>query len=216
MVTTGGSPVGGAAFFLDGYILSESELRCSLRALARKNRDALGKIERSRASSYIAESVCALPEVIRARNILLYCAFRTEVETEQLSKSLLHMKKKLCMPLVKPLEKELLPMIIDEEDYPLQPGYCGIPEPVWCTSRCAAAEHLDIVILPGLVFDKNGNRLGYGGGYYDRFLACKAPQALRLGLAFSCQLVPSIPAQNHDMRLDILVTEKEILRWSRA
>lgn len=193
-------------------ILDKSILRRSLRAWARKKRDELSQRDRSSASLRIAQSVCSLEEVVHAKNILLYCAFRTEVETEQLSTCLLDMNKMVCVPLVRTKEKELLPMFIESEDAPLQPGYCGIPEPVWCADRCFAPEHLDIVILPGLLFDRNGNRLGYGGGYYDRFLAYKSPQALRIGLAFSCQLVPSIPAQKHDMRLDILVTEKEVLR----
>ena len=96
----------------------------------------------------------------------------------------------------------------------LAPGFQGIPEPVFHPDRVFAPEALDVVVLPGLLFDRNGNRLGYGGGYYDRFLATQAPQALRVGLAFARQLADApIPAEPHDMRLDMLVTEAEILRF---
>ena len=77
-------------------------------------------------------------------------------------------------------------------------------------------DRLDMVLLPGLLFDRAGNRLGYGGGFYDRFLANRAPQALRVGLAFSCQLANAavrLPVEAHDMKLHILITEQETLRF---
>lgn len=198
----------------DDY-LSKLESRSVLRILARNSRDALSNAERSSASSCIAQSVCALAEARKAWSILAYSAFRSEVETEELCRLLLRMDKKLCLPLTRQKDKDLLPIVVKEEDFPLQPGYQGIQEPEWCAGKIFAAQELDIVIVPGLLFDRNGNRLGYGGGYYDRFLACKASQALRVGLAFSCQLVPFIPAQSHDIPMDILITEKGILRWPR-
>lgn len=67
---------------------------------------------------------------------------------------------------------------------------------------------IDVVIIPGSVFDRQGGRLGYGGGYYDRFLAQAAPQALRVALAYELQLVDAIKLQPHDQLMDWLVTEK--------
>lgn len=72
---------------------------------------------------------------------------------------------------------------------------------------------IEVAVLPGLAFDRRGYRLGYGGGCYDRFLSRYAPQALRVGLAFSCQLVETLPTEAHDVPLHFLVTEKEILSW---
>lgn len=196
-------------------LVTKLESRSCLRAWARQIRDDLSENERGRASSRIAQKMLVLLEVKEAQNILLYSAFRSEVETEELGMLFLRQGKTLCLPLCRPRDKDLAAIVVREEDFPLPLGYQGIPEPVWRADAVFPAQELDMVILPGLLFDRNGNRLGYGGGYYDRFLAGKAPQALRLGLAFSCQLVFSIPAQNHDMRLDLLVTEKEVLRWAR-
>lgn len=193
--------------------MSDSDLRSCLRSLARKERDVLRRSERSRASLHIAELVCALAEVNQAKSILLYSAFRSEVETDKLCRRLLQVGKVVCLPLTRPEEKDLVPIMVQEGDFPLAPGYQGIPEPTCSAGRVFQAEHLDIVVVPGLLFDRNGYRLGYGGGYYDRFLAQKASQALRIGLAFSCQVRDSIPVQSHDMPLDILVTEEEVLRW---
>ncbi len=85
------------------------------------------------------------------------------------------------------------------------------PDPERCP-RVDPSE-LDIVIVPGSVFDRRGGRLGYGGGYYDRFLSKDAPQALRIALAFSFQVQDNnIPLQPHDELMDYIVTEKEIIR----
>ena len=72
-----------------------------------------------------------------------------------------------------------------------------------------------MVVVPGSVFDRRCGRYGYGGGYFDRFLSIEAPQALRIGLAFSLQVLPEIPLKTHDQRMDIIVTENEILRCNR-
>ena len=210
---------------MSGYVVSalnnllqkREAMRSSLRALARKNRDELELKERIQASLAIGERVCALPELSQAKSIFLYCAFRSEVETENLSRTLQEMGKIICFPQAVPATRDLLPIQWDwrKPDSCLKPGYRGIPEPQQPGCVVFPPEELDMVIMPGLLFDRNGNRLGYGGGYYDRFLANKAPQALRVGLGFSSQLTISIPAQAHDMRLDILVTDAEILRWPK-
>lgn len=75
---------------------------------------------------------------------------------------------------------------------------------------------IDVAIIPGAVFDRCGHRLGYGGGFYDRFLARMAPQATRIGLAFSCQVVDQIPSLPHDVPMDLVITEQEVLTWSRV
>mgnify|MGYP003590435843 FL=1 len=99
----------------------------------------------------------------------------------------------------------------------LIPGYKGIPEPdpQLAHARSLPANSLEVVIIPGAVFDRRGYRLGYGGGYYDRFLALEAPQALRIGLAFDLQLVEHLPNEIHDIPMDILVTERQSLSWPR-
>jgi 5-formyltetrahydrofolate cyclo-ligase len=74
---------------------------------------------------------------------------------------------------------------------------------------------IDTVLIPGSVFDVTGGRLGYGGGFYDRFLSNSAPQATRIGLAFSRQLVDRVPMEPHDQYMDFLVTEEQIFDCKR-
>ena len=95
-----------------------------------------------------------------------------------------------------------------EEDFSLN-SY-GIREPVGAPSE----EEMQIIILPFLAVDEGGNRLGYGGGYYDRYLQ-KHPQAVRVGYGYDFQIVDCVPATEQDMRIDFIVTEKRILAPKR-
>ena len=77
-------------------------------------------------------------------------------------------------------------------------------------------EQIDLVVTPALAFDRRGHRLGRGGGYYDRFLAETALRAVACGLAFSEQLLDKLPAYGNDLPVDILVTDREVIRFSTA
>ena len=93
----------------------------------------------------------------------------------------------------------------------LKPGYFGIPEP----EEGEAAEWEDaLIIMPGVAFDRENHRVGYGGGFYDRFLE-KHPGLTRMALAFGFQILESVPAESTDICPEIIVTEEEILRSFR-
>lgn len=183
--------------------------RETLRRQARATRDGLDEATRRVLSSRIAERVLEMPEFVRAERFLLYAAFRGEVETAGLRAALLARGKVVCLPLAVPETKGMRAVRVDG-GVELAPGFQGIPEPRG--GRDFPPEDLDVVVVPGLLFDRQGNRLGYGGGYYDRFLADRAPRALRVGLGFACQVAEGgIPAEPHDARLDVLVTEEGVL-----
>ncbi len=103
---------------------------------------------------------------------------------------------------------------IDDVESDLICGYKGIPEPR-DRSRIVSPASIEVALIPGVVFDRCGNRLGYGAGFYDRFLTLEAPQAIRIGLAFSCQLAEKIPSLPHDVPMDMVVTEEALLTWNR-
>ena len=101
------------------------------------------------------------------------------------------------------------------EGEPLAPGRWSVPEPA--APRWVAAEDVDLALVPGLAFDAAGGRLGHGGGYYDRLLARAEPRiACRAGIAWACQIVDRVPTGPHDVRMDWVVTEKEIRRVAPA
>ena len=97
----------------------------------------------------------------------------------------------------------------------LQPGAFGIPEPTAelrsRTERVGRRRDLEVVVVPGLAFDRAGRRLGQGKGYYDRLLSDVSDNCLIVGLAFDVQMVERVPAEAHDVALDVIVTESDVI-----
>jgi len=190
------------------------ETRRQLRREVLGARDRLAAEERERLSRVIHEQLWGIAEFRAALVLFSYVEFRSEVETLPLIKQCLALGKQVAVPLTIPGET-LQPYLLKDPDLDLRPGYCAIPEPDPDRLDFLDPHLIEVIILPGSVFDRQGGRLGYSGGYYDRFLANRAPQALRIGLAYELQVVPQAPLLSHDMRLDFLVTELGVVRVGR-
>jgi 5-formyltetrahydrofolate cyclo-ligase len=153
----------------------------------------------------------SLPGTEQWTTLFIYVNFRSEVETLELIRRSLGQGMRVAVPLVDASAVRMIPLLIKDPEHDLVPGYYNIPEPD--PGRCKRVEssEIDAAVIPGSVFDIQGGRLGYGGGYYDRFLVNDAPQAKRIGLAFELQVVDKVPVEPHDQPLDILITEKRIV-----
>ena len=168
-------------------------------------------------SLVITTTLCQLPVFAERLTPFIYCSYRSEVETTGILHWALARKKRVSVPLTLPATRQLQARVISDPQIDLAPGYRGIPEPLAQTDKnLVEPGSLEVAIIPGVGFDRRGHRLGYGAGYYDRFLALEAPQALRIGLAYTCQLVPELPTEPHDVPMDILITETNTYTWSRA
>ena len=122
--------------------------------------------------------------------------------------------KRLALPAVDPAHKEL--KIFEVRDISeLVSGYMGIPEPEITGNREISLRDIDIVIIPGAGFDIKGNRLGYGAGCYDRLLSASGKHLTTIALAFEEQIVERIPAESHDIKVDMIVTDKRVIRCAR-
>lgn len=177
--------------------------------------DLRNKIEekkREELSGVITEKLLAMDEVRRAYSFFVYVSFRSEVSTRILIEYLLGKKKQVSVPITHVDKKYMEAIQIENTTDHLTPGYCGIPEPVPDRQKnhIVSPENIDIVIVPGSVFDERGGRFGYGGGYYDKFLS-RTPHATKIGLAFDLQVVERAPLQPHDELLDYVITEKRII-----
>ncbi|MFW8601903.1 5-formyltetrahydrofolate cyclo-ligase [Desulfobacterota bacterium M19] len=181
--------------------------RHELRRLVLARRGQMSVEERRMKSVLIVERLLAMPEFKQAEVIFTYINFRSEVETMALADKCLELGKKLCVPVTLTAERRLAACQLTDPEAELRPGYCRIPEPDISRTRLVDPREIDVVVLPGSVFDRFGGRLGYGGGYYDRFLALEAPHGLRVGLAFDLQIVDEVPLMAHDMRLHYLLSE---------
>lgn len=187
--------------------------REELRNKGRKLRDSLPMFWRQEASMRICNALLAQQCIEKFSIFMVYCSFRSEVDTRQICNKLLQQKNTVAVPVALPENHDLQPVRFESVSTPLLPGFMGIPEPFVEKENLLAPEHIEVILLPGLYFDRHGNRLGYGGGYYDRFLLNKAPQAVRIGLAFSEQIINTLPSLPHDQKLDMLISEREILLW---
>jgi len=196
--------------------LVDDRTRIRRRFLAQ--RDAIPPAERATWSERIIQSLVSLPIFQEKHFFFIYCHFRSEVETTILVSSCWAQGKTVSVPLSQPEHSQMLAIILTETGHDLAPGYKGIPEPVppWEQDRIMPPVSIEAAIIPGAVFDRYGHRLGYGGGFYDRFLAQAAPQAIRIGLAYSCQVVDQLPSLPHDIPMDLVITEQEVLTWSRG
>jgi 5-formyltetrahydrofolate cyclo-ligase len=177
-------------------------------------RDRMAAGDRRTKSRLAVKNFWQLSELQRWSTLFIYVNFRSELETVELIRQCLARGKRVAVPLVNALENAMVPLLIKDPEKDLAPGYYGIPEPDPRKSLRVAAREIDAAVIPGSVFDVRGGRLGYGGGYYDRFLVNDAPRAKRVGLAFEMQLVERVPVQPHDQPLDILVTEERIVNIS--
>ena len=196
--------------------VAAADLKMNNRNRLRKERlalrDQLDPGLRAEKSRRISGLISAHPVVGDAAHLFVYINFRSEVETINLVRQLIEAGKTVSVPLTLLEESRLLAVQVTDPDRQLAPGCYGIPEPTAEQVRAAVVEPstIDTVLIPGSVFDRTGGRLGYGGGFYDRFLVESAPQATRAAMAFELQLVERVPMESHDQYMDLLVTEKQI------
>jgi 5-formyltetrahydrofolate cyclo-ligase len=168
-------------------------------------------------SRNICEQVMDITDFKKSKIVFIYVDFRSEVKTRELINIMFEMGKQVVVPVTLLAERDLLPVYINNLTIDLAPGYASIPEPVESIRQTqrVAPESIDLIFLPGSVFDEQGGRMGYGGGFYDRFVSVKAPQAFRVGLAYEVQMVERAPLRDHDEYMDMVITEKRVIHTTR-
>jgi 5-formyltetrahydrofolate cyclo-ligase len=182
----------------------KNEIRKKMRILLSLQSDE----ERQQKSINIAESLFSLDEYKGAQEIALYMAFGFEVHTHGIINAAFLSGKKVYVPRVDEKKKCIsLHEISSLGD--LVPGYMGIPEPKTCKDAFDPLK-IQLVIVPGLAFDSRGRRLGRGKGMFDRLLRkMKCP---KIALAFDFQVIEAVPRASHDVPVDLIVTEKRVIR----
>lgn len=180
-------------------------------------RDQLTTLDLTENSKKICEQVLEMDSFKESKTVFVYIDFRSEVKTREFIEKMFQMGKRVVVPVTLLAERDLLPVYINNLTTDLAPGYASILEPVESIrkSQRVAPETIDIIYLPGSVFDERGGRMGYGGGFYDRFVSVKAPRALRVGLAYEIQMVERAPLQDHDEYMDRVITEKRVIHTTR-
>lgn len=174
-------------------------------------RDRINPDLREEKDSRIEENLFRNPEIDVSEILLLYASFRSEVNTNGIIQKMLEMRKRIVLPKVKK-ERHKLELYEIKNMSELKKGYMGIPEPSLTKDRLMDINDIDTIIIPGVGFDLYGNRLGYGGGYYDSLLSKITKRVPIIALAYEEQIVDSIPTDPHDRKVTIIITDKRIIR----
>ncbi|WP_239014312.1 5-formyltetrahydrofolate cyclo-ligase [Archangium violaceum] len=152
----------------------------------------------------------ATPYYQKARTVALYAPIRGEVPTRDILIAALQDEKIVCYPLSH-VHGRILSFRAIKSEAELEPGRLGVREPT-NSAELIPVDQIDLFVVPGLGFTRDGKRLGRGGGYYDATLKAASARSRRVGLAFGDQIVDTMPTTNDDVDMDLVVTESETMR----
>jgi 5-formyltetrahydrofolate cyclo-ligase len=197
--------------------------KAALRAEVLARRDALDAGERREASARVMAAVMTMEAFGRAQRVMAYASFGSELDTSALCRAVLDQGKVLALPRVDRARDGLRVYAVRDLDRDLQANRWGIREPRPDACEELPPGSLDFILVPGVAFDAEGGRLGYGKAYYDRLLAgCMRPGGRDAGAAgtspalvaggFTVQVVDEVPVVPHDLRIPVIVTERGFLR----
>ena len=162
--------------------------------------------ERRRRSEAIQRKVFRLTAFRKAKMVGCYVALPYEVQTWQMIEDMLQHGKRVAVPVMQPRSKRLSFSEIRDPIAELARGRFGVWEPRSSVRRPVRAQDLDLLIVPGIAFDRRGHRLGHGHGYFDRFLARIPKTTPTVGLAFRCQILECLPTASYDRPVQTILT----------
>lgn len=187
-------------------MLTKSEIR----KIYKQKREDMNKSDVAEKSRRAAEAFIASKLYKNASQLMLYMPLGNETDTAAIISAALADGKKLVLPVTDRKTYEITPVLWDGESE-LCEGAFSVKEPV--DASLADMSKLDVVIVPGIAFDKGGARVGFGKGCYDRLL--EGISAVKVGFCYDFQLADKIPADEHDVKMDFLVTDSGLLRTEK-
>jgi len=174
-----------------------------------KQRERLSLEEKVKMDDLIYTSVINTSVFVNAKVVFIYVSFDNEVDTHRIIEHALSLGKKVCVPRVINKAEGMKALFITSL-VELKPSKFGILEPK-DSENFVSFEEIDLSIIPGLAFDKTGGRIGYGGGFYDRFFSACGHK--KIALAYEFQILQAIPREKHDILVDGLITEKDFIEF---
>ena len=155
-------------------------------------------------SLHIKENLFREPSIIKGKTIAITISNKQEVDTIEIIRTLWDLKKKVVVPKCNPKDRSMEFYEIKNFNQ-LENVYMDLQEPKPECTQLVPRENIDSIIVPGIVFDKKGYRIGYGGGYYDRYLT--QFDGMLISVAFNIQLRESVPKESFDIPVDVIITE---------
>jgi 5-formyltetrahydrofolate cyclo-ligase len=188
--------------------------KATIRKEILEKRESQGPKSRATQSRSIMRTLLSREEFQKADRILIYLSKDGEVDTDNLLGRAFELGKRVCVPVVDRESDELRVSELPGPDVSFRLGAFGVREPVEEDLNFVPPDQIDLVIAPGLAFDRRGGRIGYGKGYYDRLLNRLGSQVPRIALAFDFQVLDTVPQDENDIRVDAIITEKRTMNCS--
>ncbi|MFV9511846.1 5-formyltetrahydrofolate cyclo-ligase [Tepidibacillus sp. LV47] len=179
----------------------------NLRQFFLEKRNQLDSFTVKEKSEKINQNLLTHPLYQLSQRVMVYLSFKNEVDLKGLIEHAWKQGKQVIAPKTNSKTKQIDPYLIRSWSE-LEKGILGILEPKTCDKNPFPLKEIELVLVPGLAFDYQGYRLGYGGGYYDRFFDRFAKPPYRIGIAYDFQRVPHLPRDDHDYPVDEICTEK--------
>ncbi len=179
--------------------MSKDEIRTALKS----KRRALTAEEQAEKSSRITDFFLSLSLYNKADTVMIYMSSFNEPSTAAIIDALKRDSKRVVVPISNTADFTITPAYLSDA---IKTGAYGIPEPEECIKADVA--DIDIALIPGIAFDKSGSRIGFGKGYYDRFLL--EFKGIKAGICYDFQVLDEIPSSEHDIKMDMIITEKRI------
>jgi 5-formyltetrahydrofolate cyclo-ligase len=191
-------------------------MKAALRDQMKQTRLAMSKAEVQRRSEPIVAQLVELDAFRRAGSVMLYLPVRNEVDTTDAITRCLNDGKTLVLPRMDYERDRIVARRVDDMATQLVLGRMDLVEPDPAKTKVVAPDEIDLVVVPGLAFDRRGYRIGWGRGYYDAFLAVADARAVRVGLAYEFQVVDAVEHDGHDVPMHAVVTEGATVRCDEA
>ncbi|MGC8560925.1 MAG: 5-formyltetrahydrofolate cyclo-ligase [Phycisphaerae bacterium] len=186
--------------------MTKTEYRKFMKSILR----AIPPVQLTAKSQAACKRMIQTAEFQAARNVMLYLPMPGELDVGPLTQAVLQSAKQLLLPMVDWNRRQMTPMAVNSFESYGDPQWAGMRQPLG--GEPFDIRQIDLVVTPGLAFGFAGERLGRGKGFYDRFLSQRDLSALRTAVAFHEQCTAEIPTEPHDVSLQMIVTDQEVLR----
>lgn len=188
-----------------------SRTKSELRREYTQMREAMDQRDVERLSEKIIDTILKLPVFRKAETVMVYLNFKNEVDSLKMIEESFKAGKKVVIPYCVKETMEIIPAELNDIEKEITKGKNGYLQTKKECVKPIPVEDIDLVIVPGIAFDKRCYRLGFGAGYYDRFLRKLNFEKPTIGVCYDFQIIHSIPTESHDVPLDFIITEERIL-----
>lgn len=180
-----------------------------------RKRSQLSLEEIKEKSQTIADKLFNLNQYEKSNFIFSFISFKDEVNTHEIIKKSINIGKRIGVPITVPKTKELKVSELMDFDKELDLSFYDILAPKDEYIRIVPPKLIDLVLVPGVAFDRRGYRVGYGGGYYDRFFSNINRNVIKIGLCYEMQIISEVPRDSYDIPIDFILTEKELIQCTK-